>query len=78
MDYYDFAVTQFTIHDTRALHKDTLHLSHSASVDGDVVTSTLFKLGDFDNGTYDPQDYVPSGPGLRPRRGPQRRGSYSC
>jgi hypothetical protein len=33
MDYYDFAVTQFTIHDTRALLKDTLQLSHSASVD---------------------------------------------
>lgn len=46
MDYYDFFVTEFTIHDTRALHNDTLHLAYSVSVDGDVIASSLLKLGD--------------------------------
>jgi hypothetical protein len=67
MDYYDFAVTYFYIRGTRAMSNDTLWLSHTASVDGDVVASTLFRLGDFrQQAGYDPQNYVPagSGPGL--------------
>jgi hypothetical protein len=66
MDLYTFTVEDFIIHDTRALHNDTLTLSLSATIDGDVVASRLISLGDFDNGQYSTVDYVPSdhGPGL--------------
>lgn len=37
MDRYSLIVEQFTIHDTRALHNDTLWLNVSAFVDGDLV-----------------------------------------
>jgi hypothetical protein len=52
MDRYSLIVEQFTIHDTRALHNDTLWLNVSAFVDGDLVDSWSDKLGDFNNGTY--------------------------
>ena len=52
MDRYSLIVEQFTIHDTRALHNDTLWLNVSAFVDGDLVNSWSDKLGDFNNGTY--------------------------
>jgi hypothetical protein len=61
MDYYDFFVTEFTIHDTRSLHEDTLHLAYSVSVDSDVVAASLLKLGDFNNGTYHTEQYVHGG-----------------
>jgi len=66
VDLYTFVVTDFVIHDTRALHNDTLHLSHSAYVDGDMVANHLISMGDFDNGGYHTADYVPAGqsPGL--------------
>ena len=52
MDQYSLIVEQFTIHDTRALHDDTLWLNVSAFVDGDLVDSWSDKLGDFNNGSY--------------------------
>jgi hypothetical protein len=66
MDIYTFVVEHFIIHDTRALHNDTLTLYYSAFVDGDLVASHLISMGDFDNGEYSVVDYVPSdqSPGL--------------
>jgi hypothetical protein len=52
MDSYSLVVNSFTIHDTRSAINDTLWLSVSAFVDGDMVDSWSVKLGDFDNGTY--------------------------
>ena len=68
MDLYTFTVEDFIIHDTRAVHNDTLRLSYTAYVDGDMVASRLISLGDFDNGEYSTIDYVPSdvGPSLGP------------
>lgn len=60
MDLYTFVVEDFIIRDTRSLHADTLHLSHSAYVDGDLVASSVHLLGDFDNGQYGTADYVAS------------------
>ena len=66
MDLYTFVVEDFIIRHTRSVHNDTLHLSHSAFVDGDLVASSVHLLGDFDNGEYSTVDYVPSdqSPGL--------------
>jgi hypothetical protein len=66
MDFYDFTVTNFRIYNTRARVTDTLRLGHAIYVDGDVVAVNLVSLGDFDNGDYNPQDYVQTGdsPGL--------------
>jgi hypothetical protein len=58
MDFYQFAVTNFRISHTRALHEDSLHLSHASYAGGDVIASSLVSLGDFNNGDYDPQNYV--------------------
>jgi hypothetical protein len=68
MDLYTFTVEDFIIHDTRAVHNDTLWLSYAAYVDGDMVASRVISLGDFDNGEYSTIDYVPSdvGPSLAP------------
>ena len=68
MDLYTFTVEDFIIHDTRAVHNDTLRLSYTAYVDGDMVASRLISLGDFDNGEYSTIDYVPSdvGPSSAP------------
>jgi hypothetical protein len=68
MDLYTFTVEDFIIHDTRAVHNDTLSLSYAAYVDGDMVASRLISLGDFDNGEYSTINYVPSdiGPSLAP------------
>ena len=68
MDLYTFTVEEFFIHDTRAVHSDTLGLSYTAYIDGDMVASRLISLGDFDNGEYGTSDYVPSdvGPSLAP------------
>jgi hypothetical protein len=52
MDYYQFAVTNFQIHDTRSIHNDTLHLTHTVHVDGDLVALNALNLGDFNNGSY--------------------------
>jgi hypothetical protein len=60
MDIYTFVVQDFIIHDTRALHNDTLTLYYSAYVDGDLVANHLISMGDFDNGEYSTIDYVPS------------------
>jgi hypothetical protein len=61
MDLYWIAVDQFVIHNTRALHNDTLSLAYSAHVNGDVVASHTVPLGDHDNGTYSPSLLVPPG-----------------
>jgi hypothetical protein len=68
VDLYTFTVEDFIIHDTRAVHNDTLQLSLSAHVDGDVVASRVISIGDCDNGEYSTVDFVPSdvGPGLGP------------
>jgi hypothetical protein len=58
MDYYRFVVTSFEIAHTRSIHDDTLQLAHSVHVDDDVVASNVVKLGDFNNGTYQTEDYV--------------------
>jgi hypothetical protein len=58
MDFYRFVVTDFKIDDTRALHNDTLHLTHTVHVDGDLVAYNPLALGDFNNGTYSTQSYV--------------------
>jgi hypothetical protein len=60
VDLYTFTVEDFIIHDTRAEHNDTLGLSYTAYVDGDMVASRLISLGDFDNGEYSPSDVGPS------------------
>lgn len=60
MDIYTFVVEDFIIHDTRALHSDTLSLYYSAYVDSDLVANHLISMGDFDNGEYSTIDYVPS------------------
>jgi hypothetical protein len=66
MDIYTFVVEDFIIHDTRALHNDTLTLYYSALADGDLIANHLISMGDFDNGEYSTVDYVPSdqSPGL--------------
>lgn len=64
MDLYTFVVESFVIHDTRAAHNDTLTLSHSAFVDGDMVAYRTLHMGDFDNGEYSPADYAPDNGGL--------------
>ena len=68
MDLYTFTLEDFIIHDTRAVHNDSLWLSYAAYVDGDMVASRVISLGDFDNGEYSTIDYVPSdvGPSLAP------------
>ena len=58
MDYYRFVVTNFKIDHTRSIHNDTLHLTHTVHVDGDMVAFNTLALGDFNNGTYDTQNYV--------------------
>jgi hypothetical protein len=65
MDYYNFAVTEFEISQTRA-HTDTLWLSHAVYADGDMIASSgPFMLGDFNNGDFHTRNYVPGGrPGL--------------
>lgn len=66
MDIYTFVVDRFIIHDTRALHSDTLYLYYSAFVSGDLVANHLISIGDLDNGEYTTSDYVASdeSPGL--------------
>src|SRR5258708_2383805 len=64
VDLYTFYVEDFIIHDTRSLHNDTLTLSTSAYVDGDVVAYRVLHMGDFDNGEYTPGDYAPDNGGL--------------
>jgi hypothetical protein len=63
MDLYTYTVETFFITDTRALHNDTLKLSYSAYVNGDLVAGRLISLGDFNNGEYSTIDYVPSDEG---------------
>lgn len=58
MDYYRFVVTNFKIDQTRSIHEDTLQLGHSVHVDNDVVASNVVKLGDFNNGSYQTENYV--------------------
>jgi hypothetical protein len=58
MDFYRFVVTNFKIDATRAIHNDTLHLTHTVHVDGDMVALNALALGDFNNGSYDTQSYV--------------------
>jgi len=58
MDFYRFVVTNFKIDNTRSIHNDTLHLTHTVHVDGDMVAFNTLALGDFNNGTYDTQNYV--------------------
>jgi hypothetical protein len=42
VDYHRFVVTDFKIDNTRSIHEDTLHLSHSVHADDDnVVCPTL-------------------------------------
>jgi hypothetical protein len=65
VDIYNFIVSDFDIHDTRALHNDTLSLSLFAFVDGDMVGSRTFALGDFDSGGYATVDLVPDPEGTR-------------
>jgi hypothetical protein len=65
MDLYTFVVEDFIIHDTRSLHSDTLTLTHSAYVDGDLVAQRVLPhMEDFDNGEYSPSDYAPDSGGL--------------
>jgi hypothetical protein len=66
VDLYTFTVETFNITDTRALINDTLWLSYSAYVDGDLVGNLQQKLGSFDNGSYQTANYFPPevGPGL--------------
>ncbi|HZQ44046.1 MAG TPA: hypothetical protein VFA99_12375 [Acidobacteriaceae bacterium] len=65
MDLYSFVVESFKITDTRALHTDTLTLSHTVIVDGDLVAHrALVKMDDFDNGEYSPSDYAPDSGGI--------------
>ena len=58
MDFYRFVVTNFKIDHTRSIHNDTLHLSHTVHVNDDIVASNVLKLGDFNNGSYQTEDYV--------------------
>src|SRR5450755_297663 len=60
VDIYTFVLENFIIHDTRALHSDTLYLYYSAYLDGDLVANHLISMGDLDNGEYSTIDYVPS------------------
>jgi hypothetical protein len=66
VDLYAFTVESFNISNTRAAINDTLWLSYSAYVDGDLVGNLQQKLGDFDNGSYQTANYFPPGvgPGL--------------
>jgi len=53
MDLYSLVVESFTIHDTRAYHEDSVFVSFTTFVDGDLVdTWSSKKLGDYNNGTY--------------------------
>jgi hypothetical protein len=65
MDLYTLKVDKFRIEETRALHTDTLHLSYSAFVNGDVVAQETIDLhhnlhlGEgFNNGDYNPDDHI--------------------
>jgi hypothetical protein len=62
MDLYTLVVEEFSIHNTRATHNDTLWLGYSAFVDGDLVAEHTFRMGDFNNGTYSPASYDPGSP----------------
>jgi hypothetical protein len=64
VDLYSLVVESFTIHDTRAPHTDTLTLSHTAFVGGDMVAHRSLNMGDFDNGQYNPTDFAPDSGGL--------------
>jgi hypothetical protein len=67
VDLYSFVVEEFTIIDTRAQFTDTLTLSHSAFVDGNMVAhQALVQMsgGGLDNGTYYPTDYALDSGGL--------------
>jgi hypothetical protein len=59
MDGYDLYVTNFRVNDTRSAHHDTLYLSHTVHVNGELVASNTVSLGDFNNGDYDPAEYAP-------------------
>ena len=65
MDLYTFMVEKFLILDTRAKINDTLWLGYSAFVDGDMVAQHSFRMGDFDNGTYDTAPFDPTDPGKK-------------
>jgi hypothetical protein len=72
MDLYTFKVDRFHIYHTRSFHKDTLHLSYAAFVNGDVVRQKTIDLNDdLNDGEYNPDDYTPG----RPRRRPASRTS---
>jgi hypothetical protein len=62
MHLYTFEVTQFEIFDTRAKINDTLWLGYFAFVNDDLVAESSFRMGDFDNGTYDTAPVDPSRP----------------
>ena len=47
---------------TRAKINDTLWLGYFAFVDDDLVAESSFRMGDFDNGTYDTAPVDPSSP----------------
>jgi hypothetical protein len=66
VDFYEFAVTNFRINHTRAIHEDSLYLTHTVYADGDVIAAnpSPVSLGDFNNGDYNPQDFTSPGPGL--------------
>ena len=59
---YTFAVPSFTIHNTRALHKDTDYVSISLAVAGRQPMTKTRAMGDLNNGTFYPDlafDNVP-------------------
>src|ERR1700684_3874285 len=61
VDLYTLAVESFSITQTRALHTDTLRLSVTAHVDGDIVAQSFYSLGDFNNGDYTTASFIPAG-----------------
>ena len=63
MDIYSLDIESFTIHDTRALHKDTLWLNMSAFIDGDLANSWSLRLGEFNNGVHQVAQAVRDRPG---------------
>jgi hypothetical protein len=67
VDLYSFVVEEFTINDTRSLVTDSVTLSLSAFVDGDLVAHrALVKLSGegLDNGEYYPTQYADDSGGL--------------
>ena len=60
MDLYTFMVEKFFVVVTRAKINDTLWLGYSATVDGDNVAHRSFRMGDFNNGSYNTADHDPS------------------